>query len=233
MTIEGVPLQAWPTDIRGVWVPELGQALVGADFSAVELIIAAALTQSADFIARVQKSDIYVEFSTALGVSRTVAKSALISYLYGETRVGRVERFGSVKSAIEAEETLNRLFPELVTMAARFEKLSESGQPLATMFGRPLPKPIDKRGNLRHSLACNLVVQGTGRDVLGMAVRKAHDAGVNLWAPMHDELLASCSIGSEEATLRLLIDAMTVELAGTSVSLTAVGTIFGARWGAK
>ncbi|MFN6934318.1 MAG: DNA polymerase I [Tsuneonella sp.] len=239
--------------IREAFVADSGNVLLAADYSQIELRLAAhmadvpqlkeAFANGEDIHARTAKE----MFGTVDRDTRARAKTVNFAILYGISRWGLGGRLG-----IEADEaqaiidTYFQRFPGIQSyIHTTLESVREKGYS-ETLFGRKTWFPRIKSGNQaeRHGserAAINAPIQGTSADIIKRAMCRMmpalEDAGlghVRMLLQVHDELVFELPEGDVEAASPV-IERVMAEAALPAVSLDVplgieIGS--GRSWGA-
>lgn len=194
--------------IRNFFLPTEGRVLIGADYSQLEVIVEANLTNDPSLLKiileGVSKHDITAQ---GLGISRDAAKTLNFALQYG-AGVHKVSKLLGV-SYRDAEDVFKRyweLYSGVRTLKEKTSKeIEEKGQ-ISNLFGRTrhFEKPKNEFEKSRQERqAYNFLVQGVGADLTNKAfylyaeyTRKV-GIGRALWS-VHDEILAEVEEGCEE-----------------------------------
>ena len=185
--------------LRGMIVSDPGQAFISADFSSVEVRIAAAATGDPTLAAMVRDgTDLHGEVvKLAWGLepgqpgfkeARYAAKRAVFGFLYGAgmTRLAlQLGEHGDKAGAVV--DALRALTPSLVEWDRTLRNRVEAG--LVTQWVHPSGRPGWFNRSQPHK-SLNTVVQGWGRELLVDAMLKweAMHPGHTM-VPLHDELV--------------------------------------------
>ncbi len=182
--------------------------LLSADYSQIELRIAAALSGDSQMIQDfVEGRDIHHATAERLfGTSditpdmRRIAKTVNFGIVYGITAHGLAERLGNI-SRTEAQKLIDQYFARYPGVKAYIEsqiaRVRETGY-AETLLGRRrrIPNIHSANKTLRaeaERLAINTPIQGTAADLIKLAMIRLHRAGlppeVRLLLQIHDELL--------------------------------------------
>lgn len=194
--------------IRTAFVADEGNVLLAADYSQIELRLAAhmadvpslkeAFAQGEDIHARTAR-EMYGEVTRD---TRAQAKTINFAILYGISRWGLAGRLGV--EADEAQAMIDRYFERFPGIqryiAETLESVRERGYS-ETLFGRKtwFPRINSKNGNERQGserAAINAPIQGTSADIIKRAMARMMpaltDAGlghVRMLLQVHDELV--------------------------------------------
>ncbi len=115
-----------PADLRPAIAADAGHVFVRADLGQIEPRILAAVSGDAALAAATQESDMYAPVATRLGVSREIAKVAVLGAMYGQT-TGR---------GAEALRGLEANYPVAMTYLSNAARAAEGGNDLRTRGGR-------------------------------------------------------------------------------------------------
>lgn len=186
---------------------QLGWLLLSADYSQIELRIAAALSGDPQMIADFQAGrDIHTATAQRLfGTEevtpemRRVAKMVNFGIIYGITAHGLVQRLGGGLSRTEAQKLIDQYFARYPRMQAfireQIQQARERGY-AETLLGRRRYIPHIRSQNKAQQaeaerLAINTPIQGTAADMIKLAMLRLREAlpEVPLLLQIHDELL--------------------------------------------
>ena len=207
----GINLQQVPKNplIRGLMIAPDGYKVLEADFSQLELRIAAALSGDKAMLEVYHEGgDIHHETAVALGhgtpVARGKAKSVNFGFLYGMSARTFVEfakaSYGEDVSQEEAEafrEAYFSRFPGLRPWHARAKRWAHKHGYAQTLFGRrrylpDLESPDPGDVALAERQAVNTPVQGTGSDCLMLAIARLSKMSIpdcSIFGLVHDSVL--------------------------------------------
>ena len=185
-----------------------GYTLLSADYSQIELRIAAALSADPQMIQDFKTGrDIHNATAERLFGTpditpemRRIAKTVNFGIIYGITAHGLAERLGTI-SRTDAQKLIDQYFARYPGVKAYIEqqiaRVRETGY-AETLLGRRRYIPNIHSGNktLRSEaerLAINTPIQGTAADLIKLAMIRLHTAGLpseaRLLLQIHDELL--------------------------------------------
>ncbi|MGB3166956.1 MAG: DNA polymerase I [Alteraurantiacibacter sp.] len=194
--------------IRKAFVPEDGNVLLAADYSQIELRLAAhmadvetlkdAFSKGEDIHARTA-TEMYGEVTRD---SRAAAKTINFAILYGISRWGLAGRLGvEADEAQDMIDTYFQRFPGIQRYIVRtLEEVRETGFS-ETLFGRKtwFPRINSKNPNERagsERAAINAPIQGTSADIIKRAMARMEPAlleagltDVKMLLQVHDELV--------------------------------------------
>jgi DNA polymerase I-like protein with 3'-5' exonuclease and polymerase domains len=216
--------------LRTCFIPNEGHRLVVADYSQVELRIAAAIAGEEKMIqAYEQGSDLHRQTaSIVLGKpvediskeDRQLAKAVNFGLLYGQSAKGLVvyaETSYGVKLDIEQARQIRRKFfdeyKHLREWHSQADKDASSNcEILSTQLGRKrwLPVEGDVRWQ-RFTALLNAPVQGGAADVIKTAIIALQEKlpeGAGIVSTVHDELIVEAPLGVAEVVKKLMEDVM-------------------------
>jgi DNA polymerase-1 len=239
--------------IRDCFVAEPGNVLLAADYSQIELRLAAhmadvptlkeAFAHGEDIHARTAQE----MFGAVDRDTRARAKTVNFAILYGISRWGLATRMGTTPE--EAQETIDLYFARFPGIQRyihdTLETVRERGYSL-TLFGRKTWFPrirsthqAERQGSERAAI--NAPIQGTCADIIkrakarmGPALAEAGLGRVKMLLQVHDELVFELP-GGDVDRARPVIERVMAEAAEPAVKLSVplgveIGT--GASWGA-
>ncbi|WAT17380.1 DNA polymerase I [Aurantiacibacter sp. MUD11] len=224
-------------EIRKAFVPEAGNVLLAADYSQIELRLAAhmadvpelkdAFANGEDIHARTAK-EMYGEVDRD---TRAKAKTINFAILYGISRWGLAGRLGiEPDEAQELIDTYFKRFPGIQSyIHATLESVRAKGYS-ETLFGRKTWFPrinsknqAERQGSERAAI--NAPIQGTSADIIKRAMARMNpalaDAGlshVRMLLQVHDELVFELPEGDIESASPIISRVM-AEAAQPAVTL--------------
>ena len=216
--------------LRTCFVPGDGNRLVVADYSQVELRIAAAIAGEEKMIqAYAQGSDLHRQTaSIVLGKpvedisneDRQLAKAVNFGLLYGQSAKGLVRyaetSYGVKLDTEKARQIRRKFFDEYKHLrewhSQAHKDASSNCEVLSTKFGRKrwLPMEGDVRWQ-RVATLLNAPVQGGAADVIKTAIialQAKLPEGAGLVSTVHDELIVEAPLKNVEAIKKLMEDIM-------------------------
>ncbi|MBT0667686.1 DNA polymerase I [Novosphingobium profundi] len=239
--------------IRDCFVAEDGNVLLAADYSQIELRLAAHMADVPSLKEAFEKGeDIHARtamelFGEVNRETRGRAKTINFAILYGISRWGLAGRLGT--DADEAQAMIDRYFERFPGIqkyiVATLESVRERGYS-ETLFHRKtwFPRINSKNGNERQGserAAINAPIQGSCADIIKRAMVRMTPAleaaglgHVRMLLQVHDELVFELPEGDVEAASKVIGKVM-AEAAGPAVALTiplGVEIGSGASWGA-
>lgn len=225
-----------------------GKKLVACDLDSIEMRLLAAFAGDGALLDAI-KNDRDVHTLTAervglLGRSRTTGaaesprdQGKRMNYLIiygGGTRAIR-KWFGMGQSDARATlQRMHRAYPEVSALQARIEgALDDRGFVKSPITGRHWRlqgsgwQAVQKEGYR----FINYLIQGTAADVIKIATARCHEAGIDLIAVIHDEILAEVDADKAEEAAKIIEEAMTegFDAISSKVPITAEAKIVD-RW---
>ncbi len=216
--------------IRGAFVPEPGWVLLDADYSQIELRVAAALAQDPVLLAAFEAGeDIHRRTaSEVMGLpmdqvtadDRSKAKAVNFGLLYGQGAFALAANLGI--SQKEAKGFIERYFermPKVASWIAGAKEQAIAEGLVRTHWGRIRRIPELQSPNKQFQAqglreAVNTIVQGTAADLMRRAMVRLHRSlqasglRARLLLQVHDELLMEVPPEEVEQAAALLKDAM-------------------------
>ncbi len=215
--------------LREAFCAPPGRVLVVADYSQIELRIAAAVANEPKML-RAYRSDSDLHRLTAASVlgievdavtdeQRQTAKAVNFGLLYGQKAEGLVryaaKEYGVTLSLAEAEDIRKRFFETYAAIRTWHSSAwnwADSAQECRTRSARRRLIPADSGSWNRFSTLVNTPIQGGAADVMKLAIvilmgRLPETA--MLVATVHDELIVECPESDAEALKDLMLSAMT------------------------
>lgn len=235
-------------EIRAAFVAPEGRVLVGADYSQIELRVAAALANDQDMMQTFRDGiDLHQQTAAELyGVplgevtkdQRSAAKTINFGVLYGMSAHGL-----SVATGMDGKEAagfIERYFevrPKLKEYIEATKKFAYDEQYTATLFGRRRPCPEIRSSvymirQAAERVAVNVPIQGTAADIYKLAMlalAERLDDDCKLLLQIHDELIVEAPESKGEAVAELMREVMENAI-DIGVPL-AVDTAVGKNWG--
>ena len=173
-------------EIRQAFVAPIGRVLVSADYSQIELRVAAALSGDAAMIKTfVDGVDLHVQTAAELyqvdiedvtKAQRSASKTINFGVLYGMSAHGLAVATGMERD--EAQSFIDRYFevrPKLREYIEATKKFAYDNQYTATVFGRRRQCPEIRSSNFQikqaaERMAVNVPIQGTAADIYKLAM---------------------------------------------------------------
>ncbi len=226
--LQNIPIRtAIGRQIRQAFVPEAGNVLLAADYSQIELRLAASMADVPPLKeAFAQGEDIHARtaeemFGTVDRDTRARAKTINFAILYGISRWGLAGRLGT--TAEEAQAMIDRYFERFPGIqryiVATLEQVRERGYS-ETLFGRKTWFPrinsknqAERQGSERAAI--NAPIQGTSADIIKRAMVRMTPAltaaglgDVRMLLQVHDELVFELPEGDVEAASTVIRQVM-------------------------
>ncbi|MFL6735244.1 MAG: DNA polymerase I [Sphingomicrobium sp.] len=239
--------------IRDAFVAEPGHVLMSADYSQIELRLAAHMADVPQlkeaFHAKTDIHNMTAEelFGSTDRESRNKAKTINFAILYGISSWGLAGRLGVSKE--EGQQIIDRYFdrfPGIRNYIAQTLSFARDHGFTRTMFGRKthFPNITSRQMNLRQGserAAINAPIQGTSADLIKRAMARMDEAleaagleGVRMLLQVHDELVFEVPDGREDeaaAVIRRVMARAAEPMLSLDVPLD-VEVGWGANWGA-
>lgn len=226
--LQNIPIRtAIGRQIRQAFVPEAGNVLLAADYSQIELRLAAVMADVPQLKEAFAKGeDIHSRtaeemFGTVDRDTRARAKTINFAILYGISRWGLGTRLGT--SAEEAQAMIDRYFERFPGIqryiVTTLEQVRERGYS-ETLFGRKTWFPrinsknqAERQGSERAAI--NAPIQGTSADIIKRAMVRMVPAltaaglpQVRMLLQVHDELVFELPEGDVEAASAVIRQVM-------------------------
>lgn len=209
--------------IRRAFVADKGNIFVSADYSQIELRLAAALADDQPMIKAFKEgADIHTLTSAEMfGIKpsdvtpeqRYAAKAINFGVLYGMNTHGLAVATGF--SYEQAKDFIDRYFELRKGVAdyiASIKKMAHDKGYTETLFGRRRPCPDVRSSNFvvrsaAERAAVNMPLQGTAADMMKLAMIRIHKKlpdGANLILQIHDELVVECPKALSEEVSKIM-----------------------------
>jgi len=214
---------------RALFVPPVGQVLVGADYGQIELRVAALLSGDKAMLAAYQRGDDLHRLTAAAvaGVApeqvtkeqRQAAKAVNFGTLYGQGPAGLASNakttYGVDMTKQEAAQALQRFdltYPTLAAWKRQQIGLAQQQHRVRTRLGLVRDFEVQGTGYLQGE-AVNIPVQGSAAEVMLCAVARLpqtlNGSSARLYHNVHDELVLTCAPEDADQAAAALRDAMT------------------------
>ncbi len=234
--------------IRKAFVADTGNVFVSADYSQIELRLAAALANDEPMIKAFKDgADIHTLTSAEMfGIKpnevtpeqRYAAKAINFGVLYGMNTHGLSVATGF--DYAQSKDFIDRYFELRKGVAdyiASIKKMAHDKGYTETIFGRrrPCPDVLSSNYMIRSAAeraAVNMPLQGTAADMMKLAMVHIHKKlpdGAKLILQIHDELIVECKAEQAEAVAQLVSTEM-VAVHSFAVPIE-VGIKTGTSWG--
>jgi DNA polymerase-1 len=220
-------------EIRRAFIPsQEGNLLLSADYSQIELRVAAELSADPQLIQAFREHEdihaatarVIFETSEVTSDMRRKAKEVNFGVLYGIMPFGLAQRLGiSQKEASTIIETYKAKYPGMFTALETTISEARSRGYVSTLMGRRryIPDLNSTNGNIRKAaerIAMNTPVQGTAADIIKYAMcsisRRLKEEKLHavMLLQVHDELLFETSL-EEKEKLQILVESSMIEAA--------------------
>ncbi len=235
-------------EIRQAFVAGEGKVLISADYSQIELRLAAAMAddkpvieafrEGADIHALTAAEMFGVDVSSVTKQQRYAAKTINFGILYGMNPHGLSVATGMSRE--EAKSFIDRYFEIRRGIAEYIERVKQQARQdgyTATIFGRRRPCPDVNSSNFITRMAAeraavNMPLQGTAADMMKLAmIELATQLPVNakMILQIHDELIVECDEKSVDDVVQVMRRVME-NIHRFSVPIE-VGVRIGKNWG--
>jgi len=205
-----------PADLRPAIVATAGHIFVRADLGQIEPRILAAVSSDEALAAATLDADMYAPVAQRLGVSREIAKVAVLGAMYGQTT-------GHGAAALRGLDAAYPVAMGYLTDAARSAEagtdLRTRGGRLVRMSGGDAPdadeRDLRSRAAARGRYGRNAMVQGAAAEFFktwAVIVRARLPAGSRIVLCLHDELLVHVPADDAER-VAILVEAALQETA--------------------
>lgn len=215
---------------RDVFLPDLGEVLIAADLSQVDMRAVAWLSGDEAYVNMLRTEDPHTELAIALfgdAKFRETAKAVGHGWNYGES-LKRISMENDIAPAIvnRFDASMRERFPRLVLWRDEIRALAESGALLNNGFGR-LMRPDPQRA---HTQGPALMGQGAARDIMMQGLlRLPADILPMLRAQIHDEIVLSVPADQVQEIGQAVVNALSFDLDG--VPILADVSRPGTSWG--
>ena len=201
-----------PADLRPAVVAELGHAFVRADLGQIEPRILAAVSADTALATATREADMYAPVAQRLGVSREIAKVAVLGAMYGQTT-------GHGAAALRG---LDSAYPVAMRYLSDAARSAEAGHDLRTRGGRrvrmsgggdPDADERDQRSRAaaRGRYGRNAMVQGAAAEFFktwAVIVRARLSGDARIVLCLHDELLVHAPLADANDVAAIVDDAL-------------------------
>ncbi len=235
-------------EIRKAFVAPKGRVLISADYSQIELRVAAALSQDQGMIETFRQGiDLHQQTAAEMfGVpleqvtkaQRYSAKTINFGVLYGMSPHGLSVATGMTRE--EAVSFIERYFEIRQPLRRYIEQTKEFARTklyTETILGRRRPCPEINSNNFQirqaaERFAVNVPIQGSAADIIKLAMVALPaklPGGSQLLLQIHDELIVEADAAQGEEVARIMTQTM-VNIHDIGVPI-AVDTAIGSSWG--
>lgn len=217
--------------LRGCFIAEDGMCFISADFSQIEVRVAAALSGDQALAAPILNGE-DTHDSTARHLfgenftkqQRQIAKTVNFGSLYGGG-AGTLSRQSGIELD-EARSVVNK-WKATYKQVARMSQVLSDMPVIVNPAGRRIPSDPERRyANL------NYLIQSTARDLFVVAVERivAEFGPDALWMFVHDEVILHVPVNEADDVAKRVQDLMHTVFYG--IPLDAEAEVLGGRWGA-
>lgn len=215
-------------EFRALFVPAPGKVLVGADYSQIELRVAALLSEDTAMLEAYRRGDDLHRITAAAvaGIApdkvtkaqRTAAKAVNFGNLFGQGPAGLAQTakltYGVDMSSSEAKAALAKFhaaYPQLAAWKRQQIGMAQQYRQVKTRLGLIRDFDVQGEGYLQGE-ACNIPIQGSAAEVLLSTLGKLplELAGLDarLYHNVHDELIVECGPDDAEQVAEVLKETM-------------------------
>jgi DNA polymerase-1 len=232
MSYSNPALQQFTTAAREAILADPGDTLVSIDWSQIEPVIAANLSNDSGPLGVYESDtggDLYTVAADAAGVPRKTAKVVLLAMLYGQGIRSLAKGIGV---DLEAAKEIRAKVAAAMPMTDRFTGWAAVWSGTVgktwTMSGRIID--VDQEFSYKGT---NFTVQGSSYDILAESLVAIDEAGLGdgVYLAMHDELVVSSDIAHETAEIMRRPPQRLIELSGRTPLLKVDSADLGERWG--
>lgn len=221
--------------IRGCIVADPGHLLISADFSSVEVRVAAALSGDADLATMIREgmdmhgriADLVWGVGAWTKTQRYSVKAVVFGKMYGAGKTALARQMGEHGARVnEVIEAMEQTMPGFMQWSARLQQEVRSG--LRPVWRHPSGRLTYLPQDTPHK-APNYAIQSTSREALVDALERWEQVRPGLvLMPVHDEILVQVPEDEAEQATKDLVECMTTEVMG--VPITASANVPAARW---
>lgn len=198
--LQQLPASDTWSKLRGVFIPPTGYKIICADYSQLEICIAAHYSEDPLLLKMVRNGESMHDYTAkATGLTRDQAKKMNFTVLYGGTEYKVSEDLGcSIEQAKEYLNLLLSTYKGLKRLIDDCHAKAEHGVPIQSLFGRirHFPGKYDQFWELKKAQrqSFNSLIQGTGADFTHHSFVEAawamqHRGWGRALFPVHDELV--------------------------------------------
>lgn len=256
-TVVGPPMHTFPKesktlvdgtgiDMRSIWLAPPFKVLVGADYSAMEFVVCAGMSEDHGMLDAVGRQ--YEVLQDALGISRAQAKVFTLAGQYNQGFTSIAANLGLTKH--EAQVIRAKVFggfvcpedcqdPDPMADDCRAHGVWRDGMFNLRRYRRSLLEdavgryhvwrsPTGRKFAFDQHHSVNYSVQGHSRDITMVALLRARKAGLDVWLAVHDELIVATGEGDAIEAAKTLEECM-AETVGEA-TLVAKAKVIGRRW---
>lgn len=206
--------------LRQLIIPPKSKAIIHADYSQQEFLIAAVLSADSNMLKAYKSGDPYLHTAILSGEApqwatkeshpnlRDKYKTLVLSVQYGcgVKALGRKVGGESLASKLLADH--KKAYPDYWEWTHRVVAKAAAYQPLKTILGWEIKSDplawksglIEEKRKLNERSVINWPVQSTGADILRMATLMAVEQGLQVIATQHDSITVLCDESSADDT---------------------------------
>lgn len=202
-----------PAALRAAVAAEPGHVFVRADLGQIEPRVLAAVSMDPAFVEATRAEDLYAPIAARLGVTRSVAKVAVLAAMYGQ-------RSGVAGAALSG---LQRAYPVAMALLDEAYAAGLARRPLRTFGGRlirldaamtpPDPASAPAWDSARGRFARNAIIQGAAAELFKAWVATVRHLvrplGGQVVLCLHDEVLLHVPVEAAGAARELVDQALT------------------------
>lgn len=231
MSYSNPALQQFTKAARKAILADPGDAMVSIDWSQMEPVLAANLSNDAGPLELYESSaggDLYTVAANAAGVPRKTAKVVLLAMLYGQ---GIKSLAAGIKTDLATAKQVRAKVAEAMPMTDRFTGWAAVWSGAVgktwTLSGRIVD--VDPEFGYK---GVNFTVQGSNYDVLAESIVGIEDAGLadGIYLAVHDELIVSKDIEHEVSEIMRRPPQRLIELSGRTPLIRVDSADLGERW---
>lgn len=239
--MQNIPRTGDEFDIRASIIADKGEVLIGADYSQIELRIAAHFSQEPSMLKIYKEGgDIHQQTADACGSTRQEAKIINFGLLYGmyfKTLAKQLEI--DEQKAITYHDGFWEKYPALEKFIEKSKVDAIKNKYTITFFGRKRHLSVEfhdkddfKKGAELRSLV-NAIVQGTGADLMKLAMLSMYPQlkkiGARIVLTCHDEVIVSCPKSKKQRAYAIVHRSMVEAGVDLSIPITVDAKI-GKTW---
>lgn len=219
--------------LRSLIIPDEGHVMIGADYSGLELAMAAYLSQDPNLVSdiasgrdthsilAIQAFNLPVDLEPMetlkartnehFSVQRTLAKQLTFGFLFGSSGMS-MTKFMSIDDAERLIDTLSRRYPRLIEWQAEIRRQARKGV-VETPWGRRrhfyYDEPLGAKVHAAQDRECiNFPIQGHSSDMNLVAFTRMEEAGYLTLYPVHDAIYCQAREEDAEHVTKVLKETM-------------------------
>lgn len=220
-------MQQLPTDggIRGLYIPDNGHCFIAADFSQLEVTIAAHFTRDKNLLKVVNDgASLHDITATSLGLERSTAKTVNFAMQYGASHFKIARILGcSKEDAKIIYDKYWETYSGIKQLMDKCSRMIDRGEPIVNPFGRARHFPKIKRNpwDKAYRQAFNFLIQSTGADLTNSAYSDMVDKLAHIGRPLfpiHDEIISQVKEDKYEEAKEIIVS--TMERSGEKINFS-------------